>query len=126
MCRYHEFTGHTRRHDISNDRIRIPLHPIFVRDGFNLCRSNRRKEERFFSGECPVNLRQLLIILQLSQTRVTVPLRESKTADLYKSREHIGFPPVEKLNAFRALVGGAKTGNVHVGELMSEVRDSAK
>jgi len=54
------------------------------------------------------------------KTSVTVPLRENISADLYKGREHVNLPPAGKLAAFRALVGGAKAGNVQVRESMSE------
>ncbi|KAL4262935.1 Mini-chromosome maintenance complex-binding protein [Pleurotus pulmonarius] len=55
------------------------------------------------------------------QTNVTVPLQpqcpEAEVIQhLYKSEGEIKMPPKERLDAFRALVGGAKVGSVTVGE----------
>lgn len=57
------------------------------------------------------------------QTDINVPL-VSATSDhgtLYKSAPDINLPSKEKLEMFRRLVGGAKVGNVTVGEAAAEV-----
>ncbi len=60
------------------------------------------------------------------QTNVTVPLQpqcpEAEVIQhLYKSEGEIKMPPRERLDAFRALVGGAKVGSVTVGEDVAKV-----
>lgn len=56
---------------------------------------------------------------------VAVEVPESRRDGLYKPKEDINYPSQEKLDAFRKLVGGSKSGaKLKVGEDMSLVRGS--
>lgn len=55
---------------------------------------------------------------------MNVPLQPSKEGgfNFYKSADEIVLPPPDKLDAFRSLIGGAKVGNVTIGDGAAEVR----
>lgn len=59
------------------------------------------------------------------QTDVTVSLQQASSDDpsgkFYKPADAIKLPPPEKLLQFRQLIGGAKVGNVVVGEATGKV-----
>jgi len=61
---------------------------------------------------------------QSLQTDINVPLipvnAEGQSA-LYKSSDEIVLPPVEQLDRYRSLVGGAKIGTVSFNEQTREV-----
>ncbi|KII88881.1 hypothetical protein PLICRDRAFT_109472 [Plicaturopsis crispa FD-325 SS-3] len=50
------------------------------------------------------------------QTNITLPLQPQEGTQLYKSKAELKMPSAEKLASFRALVLGAKSGNVQMGE----------
>ena len=55
------------------------------------------------------------------QTDVTFPLNSPSTSDLYKPKSDIKLPSIDKLEAFRRLILGAKAGIIEVTEAISEV-----
>ena len=57
------------------------------------------------------------------QTDVTLPLNVPPTCNLYKPRSDIKLPSKDKLEAFRRLILCARTGNIHLTDTISEVRD---
>ncbi|KAJ7070358.1 putative alanine racemase-domain-containing protein [Mycena belliarum] len=54
------------------------------------------------------------------QTNLNLPLRPNNKGELYSSPSKTKLPAPETLMMFRNLVGGAKTGNVSVGEKVAE------
>lgn len=56
----------------------------------------------------------------LFQTDVTFPFNSPPTSDLYKPKSDIKLPSTDKLEAFRRLILGAKTGNIKVTDAISE------
>ena len=56
-----------------------------------------------------------------SQTDVTFPLNPPSTSDLYKPKSDIKLPSTDKLEAFRRLILGAKSGDIEVTDIISEV-----
>ncbi|GLB35181.1 putative mini-chromosome maintenance replisome factor [Lyophyllum shimeji] len=57
------------------------------------------------------------------QTNVTIPLKPAKSAmefDFYRDGSDVALPSPQKLEMFRALVGGAKIGNVSIGVKTAE------
>jgi len=56
----------------------------------------------------------------LFQTDVTFPLNSPSTSDLYKPKSDIKLPSIDKLEAFRRLILGAKAGNIEVTDPISE------
>ena len=56
------------------------------------------------------------------KTDVTLPLDVPSTCNLYKPKSDIKLPSTDKLEAFRRLILGAKTGSIEVTDTISEVR----
>ena len=56
------------------------------------------------------------------QTDVTLPLNVPSTCDLYKPKSDIKPLSTDKMEAFRHLILGAKTGSIEVTDTISEVQ----
>ena len=84
------------------------------------------KKSAFFkvSSVCMWCFSRLTVLLK-TDINVAVEVAESRRDGLYKLKEDINYPSLEKLDAFRKLVGGSKSGaKLKVEEYMSLVRGS--
>lgn len=55
------------------------------------------------------------------QSDINIPLRPAAVPSLYRGRDSIEWPSLDKLAAFRDFVVRAKSARVRVGEELSEV-----
>lgn len=75
----------------------------------------------FFEVGC--SLYHRYSVLRPIQTSTNVPVRvaSENVSNMYKLQDEIRLPSPETLEAFRALVGGSKIGNVTVSEESAQV-----